>query len=112
MTLIADRFDQPPETDGEEQSVVFDTAISLEESLIRVVGELRRQRLAFRVAPGVWSLRGDVQSLLEGITESKAPGRRVFIGLRCDACGARSMTSLVNGRHVCEICRTNTLPAA
>jgi hypothetical protein len=49
--------------------------------------ELIDCRLVDRSAPGVWTLKGDVQRLLED-EYSAALGRpsdRVFVGLRCES---------------------------
>lgn len=68
--------------------------------------ELIDCRLVERSAPGVWTLKGDVQGLLEGeyrVSHEK-PSQRVFIGLRCESCGVRATTSLVDGRRICPSC--------
>jgi hypothetical protein len=68
--------------------------------------ELMDCQLVERFAPGVWMLKGDVQGLLEdeyrGAHESR--GNRIFIGLRCELCGVRAITSLVDGRRTCSAC--------
>jgi hypothetical protein len=68
--------------------------------------ELIDGRLVERSAPGVWTLKGDVQGLLEHeyCTAGEGRGDRVFIGLRCEICGLRAITSLVDSRRVCSSC--------
>jgi hypothetical protein len=63
-------------------------------------------RLVERSAPGVWTLKGDVQGVLEAEYSAARDGRghRVFIGLRCELCGLRSVTSLVDSRRICASC--------
>ena len=65
--------------------------------------------LVERTAPGVWYLKGDVQALLEREVTSRTDGDRLFIGLRCQACGVRSVTALVEGRRLCAACRSREL---
>jgi hypothetical protein len=68
--------------------------------------ELIDGRLVDRSGPGVWTLKGNVQRLLEQ-EYSAALGRpsdRVFVGLRCESCGVRAITSLVDGRRICSTC--------
>jgi len=71
-----------------------------------LIHELVDCRLVERFAPGVWTLKGDVQGLLEdeyrGAHESS--GNRIFIGLRCEICGVRAITSLVDSRRICSSC--------
>ena len=68
--------------------------------------ELIDCRLVERSAPGVWTLKGDVQGLLEEEyrTAHEARSDRIFIGLRCEICGAREITSLVDSRRICSSC--------
>jgi hypothetical protein len=68
--------------------------------------ELIDCRLVERSAPGVWTLKGDVQGLLEDEYRTAQEGRsdRVFIGLRCEICGVRAITSLVDSKRICSSC--------
>ncbi len=68
--------------------------------------ELIDCRLVERSPPGVWTLHGDVQGLLEQEYRAEDGVRRdrVFIGLRCEICGGREVTSLVNSRRICSSC--------
>jgi hypothetical protein len=68
--------------------------------------ELIDCRLVERSAPGVWMLKGDVQGLLEEEygTADESRSRRIFIGLRCERCGVRAITSLVDGARICSPC--------
>ena len=107
VTLIVNREDQSYKDEESRGNRPRESTVSLHKALAEVVAELQRQQLVVRGAPGVWSLRGDVQGLLESSIEEKPTGRRVFIGLRCDVCGNRAMTSLVGGSRLCEPCRTD-----
>lgn len=62
--------------------------------------------LVERTAPGVWHLKGDVQSLLESEygVDGGHRGDHLFIGLRCERCGDRTITSLVDGQRLCKVC--------
>jgi hypothetical protein len=68
--------------------------------------ELIDCRLVDRSASGVWTLNGDVQRLLEDeyCAALGSPSDRVFVGLRCQSCGVRAITSLVGGRRICSSC--------
>jgi hypothetical protein len=68
--------------------------------------ELIDCRLVERSAPGVWTLKGDVQGLLEDEYGTADEGRssRIFIGLRCELCGVRAITSVVDGVRICSSC--------
>lgn len=63
--------------------------------------------LVERIAPGVWSLKGDVQALLEREAPVRTGGRsdRLFIGLRCQRCGLRDTTRLMRGERLCARCQ-------
>ncbi|HEX4218475.1 MAG TPA: hypothetical protein VHZ02_08905 [Acidimicrobiales bacterium] len=63
--------------------------------------------LVERTAPGVWALKGDVQSLLEVEYGLDGDNRddHVFIGLRCEHCGERTITSLFEGQRLCSSCQ-------
>lgn len=68
--------------------------------------ELIDCRLVERSAPGVWTLKGDVQALLEDQYRAthERGNNRIFIGLRCEGCGVRAITSVVDGRRICSSC--------
>jgi hypothetical protein len=58
-----------------------------------------------RTAEGTWVLRTELQSALEAHQTTTTRGeRRVFVGLHCEACGVRTMTSMVDGRRLCPPC--------
>jgi hypothetical protein len=51
-------------------------------------------------------VEGDVQGLLEDEYGTADEGRssRIFIGLRCELCGVRAITSVVDGVRICSSC--------
>jgi hypothetical protein len=75
------------------------------ERLPSLLHELSYYRLVERTGAGEWVLRPDVQSALEA-QERTVDGleRRVFVGLRCEQCQSRTMTSMIGERRLCESC--------
>jgi hypothetical protein len=82
------------------------TGRRLQARLPSLIHDLIDCDLVERTAPGVWHLKGDVQTLLEHEVASRNDGDRLFIGLRCQGCGVRSVTALVEGRRLCSACRS------
>lgn len=67
--------------------------------------DLLDYHLVTRTGDGAWVLTDDVQRLLERQAAVASPKEcRVFVGLRCEACGNRAVTRLTGGQRICDSC--------
>ncbi len=75
------------------------------ERLPSLLHELSYYGLVERTGPGEWVLRPDVQAALEAQGRTiDGVERRVFVGLRCEQCRARTVTKMVGERRLCVSC--------
>lgn len=67
--------------------------------------ELVHYDLVEKSDAGSWVLRSEVQSSLDNLVGTQVEDERlVFVGLRCQRCGIRTVTSLVEDVRLCDPC--------
>ena len=80
----------------------------MNDRLPSLVHELLYYRAVERTDAGTWVLRPELESALEAqhLATMSPNGHRVFVGLRCEQCTRRTVTSMVDGRRLCQSCAT------
>jgi hypothetical protein len=80
----------------------------INDRLPSLVHELLYYRMVERTEAGTWVLRPELEAALEAqhLATVPATGHRVFVGLRCEVCSRRTVTSMVEGRRLCQSCAT------
>jgi ribosomal protein L37AE/L43A len=62
---------------------------------------------------GEFVLRDDVQQRLRTMTERpNPPTAQVYLGRKCESCGATGVTRMVGGARICERCATSPTAGA